>query len=89
MSRIATTEATDTPTVTVLSAPRVDCPNSDCSSQNVLLVTCTAEERARTGGQGDQDGVESDDRRDGREDARRRDRGDRHGADRDVQTPRR
>src|SRR5689334_6107699 len=42
MSRMATTDATDTPTVTVLSAPRVDWPNSDCSNQNVLLVTCTA-----------------------------------------------
>ena len=42
MSRIATTEATDTPTVTVFSAPRVVWPSSDCSSQNVLLVTCTA-----------------------------------------------
>src|SRR6185295_4052470 len=41
MSRIATTEATETPTVTVLSAPRVDCPSSDCSIQKVLLVTCT------------------------------------------------
>ena len=42
MSRIATTDAMETPTVTVFNAPRVDCPNSDCSSQNVLLVTCTA-----------------------------------------------
>ena len=58
-------DATDTPTVTVLRAPRVDCPNSDCSSQNVLLVTCTAEQRTRAGGQGDQHGVEPDVRRDG------------------------
>jgi hypothetical protein len=36
------TDATDTPTVTVFRAPRVVCPNSDCSSQKVLLVTCTA-----------------------------------------------
>ena len=42
MSRIATTDATETPTVTVFSVPRVVCPSSDCSSQNVLLVTCTA-----------------------------------------------
>jgi hypothetical protein len=36
---IATTEATETPTVQLFNVPRVVWPISDCRSQKVLLVT--------------------------------------------------
>ena len=39
INRIATTEATETPTVQVFNVPLVLWPSNDCSSQNVLLVT--------------------------------------------------
>ena len=86
MSRIATTDATETPTVTRLQRRPVSTgPASDCSSQKVLLVTCTANSDPAPAARAISTGSRPMSRGDRREDARGGDGGDGHRPDGDVQ----
>ena len=82
ISRIATTEATETPTVTDFSAPLTG--QQGLQEPEGVAGDVDHEQGSGAGGEGDEHGVQPDGRSDRREESGRGDGGDRDGADGDV-----